>query len=270
VSNPDLRTYSPFLNRIAAVVVVGLLLLAPSCGSGSGGGSSGGSGSTPGTVTGTALDTQGHPLSGAAIDVCSSVFYNSCMTATTAADGSYAVRLTPTDSWNATGSITRSYNAATYCLPLAIDNPNTFSSAEASIRNFRWKLSGLIPGQIANTYASSYFGASLNVVYTSNVNYDTKLVRVDLVPSGALVDGSTGSASHANVGDWASNVVGNIPLGRYDVSATYLPPGGSPMPIGISLTSMGTPLTSVTVDFPPDSGGSCIIQPEATVYVTGP
>jgi hypothetical protein len=42
------------------------------------------------------------------------------------------------------------------------------------------------------------------------------------------------------------------------------------VPIGISLTSMGTPLTSVTVDFPPDSGGSCIIQPEATVYVTGP
>lgn len=256
------------LKRIAAAIVA--LGITDVGGCGSGGATGGGSSPTPGTVTGTAVDTQGRPLLGAAITVCSSVFYNSCITATTAADGSYAVRLTPTDSWNATGSISRSYNGATYCLPLAIDNPNTFASAEASIRNFTWRLSGPIPGQIANTYASSYFGASLNVVYTSNVNYDTKLVKVDLVPSGPLVDGSTGGASHANVGDWASNVVGNIPLGRYDVSASYLPPTGSQMPIGISLTSMGTPLSSVTVDFPPDSGGSCIIQPEATVYVTGP
>lgn len=256
--------------NVALVMAVLLVANAHGCGPDDVGGTDGGVAVRPGEVTGTALDTQGRPLSGAAIDVCSSVFYNSCIKTTTAADGSYAVNLTPTNSWNATGSITRSYNGATYCLPLAIDNSNSFSSVDASVRNFTWKLSGQIPGQIANTYASSYFGASLSVVYNSNVNYDTKLVRVDLVPSGPLVDGSTGSAFHAMVGDWASNAVGNIPLGRYEVSASYQPPNGSPVPIGISLTSMGTPLSSVTVDFPPDSSGSCLIQPEAAVYVTGP
>ncbi len=229
-----------------------------------------GSGSSSGTVRGLAVDTQRQPLAGATITVCPTVFTASCITATTQANGSYAVTLPSANQWSATGSIVRSYNGATYCLPLAIDNTNSFSSTDASVRNFTWELSGVIAGQIADTYASSYFGASLNVVYSSNVNFDLTLVRVDFVPSGPLVDGSAGTAFSATVGSWASSYIGDIPLGRYVVSAVYTGTGG-PTQLGVSTASSTGPLfNAVTVDFPPDPGGSCTLEPSATLYVVGP
>jgi len=247
-------------------VLAAALLGFPGCSGGGGGGG----GSTAGTVAGTATDTQGRPLPGATITVCSSVFYSSCITATTGTDGSYAVRLTPDNQWQATGAVTTTYNGKTYCLPLAIDNTNTFSSTEAAVRNFSWKLSGAIPGMTPTNYASSYFGVTLNVVYSSNVNSNTAFVEVDLAPAGPLVDGSPGKSLSDIVGRWASDAVGNIPLGRYTISARYVPTGGSPASIGIATSAFDPPAASVTVDFPPDPGGSCVLEPEATVYVTGP
>src|SRR5262249_24981553 len=54
-----------------------------------------------GKVKGVAVDTQSRPLSGAKIDVCSSVFYESCVSGSTGSDGSYSLSLTPTNVWRA-------------------------------------------------------------------------------------------------------------------------------------------------------------------------
>jgi hypothetical protein len=214
-------------------------------------------------VKGTAVDTQSRPLSGAKIDVCSSVFYESCVSGSTASDGSYSLTLTPTNVWRAYGSIPRNYDGKAFCLPLASDNDNTFASSDATIRNFSWKLSGLIPGQNANGYASSYFGATLNVSF--DFSLDRNRVRLNFVPNGALIDGSAGSAFRAIAGDWASNAIGNIPVGVYTVTAEYIQGSGS-VPLRITTDSFGTYRASAVVHFTPDSS-SCLIAPEASVYV---
>ena len=216
-----------------------------------------------GKVKGVAVDTQNRPLSGAKIDVCSSVFYESCVSGSTGSDGSYSVSLTPTNVWRADGSITRNYDGKAFCLPLAIDNDNSFASSDATIRNFSWKLSGLIPGQNANGYASSYFGATLNVVF--DFSLDQHRVRLHFAPNGPLVDGSTGTAFTAIAGDWASNAIGNIPVGVYTVTADYIQGSGS-VPLRITTDSFGSYRPSAVVHFTPDSS-SCLIAPEASVYV---
>ncbi len=216
-----------------------------------------------GKVKGVAVDTQNRPLSGAKIDVCSSVFYNSCVDGTTGSDGSYSLTLTPTNVWRAYGSITRSYDGKTFCLPLAIDNDNSFASADATIRNFSWKLSGLIPGRNADGYPGSYFGGQLNVVFSSG---DRNRVRLNFVPNGPLIDGSAGSAFSAVASEWATNTIGNIPLGVYTVTAEYVPPSGAPIPLRITTDNFfGTYGPSATVHFTPDS--SCMLGPEASVYL---
>jgi hypothetical protein len=239
------------------------------CGAGTSDGGNSGTGAVTaqaGAVSGVAVDSQNRPLAGAEITVCSSVFYNSCINGATRTDGSYSLRLTSNDVWLASGSITKSYNGATYCLPLAVDNSHSFSSTDATIRNFSWRLSGVVPGHMDNHSAGSYFGASLNSVFDMSLNRNQ--VRVNFVPNGPLIDGSAGSSFSAIAGDWVSNSIGNIPIGTYTVRAEYLQAGGGVFPLRVSLTSIVTNLApSVTVQFPPDPGSSCVIGPEATLYI---
>jgi len=219
-----------------------------------------------GVVKGVAVDSQNRPLAGAKIYACSTVFYDSCAIGTTGADGSYSVRLSSNDVWDVKASITKSYNGATYCLPLAADNTDSFSTTDAPVRNFSWKLSGVMPGETADNYASSYFGATLNTVFDFSLNRNQ--VRVNLVPNGPLIDGSAGSPFSAIAGSWASNAIGNIPLGTYTVRAEYVQPGGAVIPLRVSLTSTISGLApSVSLQFPPDTGGSCLIEPEASVFI---
>lgn len=219
-----------------------------------------------GMVSGVAMDTRNQRLSGAKIDVCSSVFSFSCIHGTTGAEGAYSLSLTSDNVWRAYGSITRSYNGATYCLPLAVDNDDTFPSTGAAIRNFSWKLSGVMPGMTDDHTAGSYFGASLSTAFDTGLYANQ--VRVNLVPDGALIDGSAGRPVSEIAGNWRSNTIGNIPIGRYTVRAEYVQPGGAVIPLRVSLTSTVTGLApSVAIQFPPDPAGSCMLGPEATVYI---
>jgi hypothetical protein len=223
-------------------------------------------GAQAGAVRGVAVDTQNHPLSGAKIDICIGPVFEGCVEGNTAADGSYSLRLTSDYVWYAYGSITKSYNGATYCLPLDVDNPNSFSSPDGAVRNFTWKLSGVVAGQTGDNYPSSYYGATLNAVFDMSLNANR--VRVNFVPNGPLIDGSSGSSFSQIAGNWASSAIGNIPIGVYTVRAEYLQPGGAVVPLRVSLTSTVTDLhPSVTVRFPPDPGHSCQIEPEASLYI---
>jgi hypothetical protein len=239
------------------------------CGAGSPDGGNSGTGAVTaeaGAVRGVAVDTQNRRLSGAEITVCNAVTHygDACVNATTGGDGSYSLRLPSNNVWHIYGSITKSYNGATYCLPLAVDNRDSFSSTEGAIRNFSWKLSGVIPGQMDNHSAGSYFGASLSTVFDLYPNQ----VRVSFVPNGPLIDGSAGSSFSAIAGDWVSNSIGNIPIGAYTVRAEYLQSGGGVMPLRVSLTSTtGNLGASVTVQFPPDPASSCTLGPEARLYI---
>jgi hypothetical protein len=81
------------------------------------------------------------------------------------------------------------------CLDLHPDNSDHFGSDAGAIRNFDWRLTGLIPGrETATNYASSYYGAALSVGSGDlNSSLDVQFVQVTFVPQGPLVDGSAGA-----------------------------------------------------------------------------
>ena len=244
-------------------VVVRTLLVASLVGCGCGG-------ATPGKVSGIALDSQGRPLAGAKIDVCNPVYFDSCVSAQTGADGRYSLDLQPTNVWTAYASITKTYNGKAYCLDLSPSSTATFSSADGAVRDFQWKLTGQRPDQSDTTQFASFYGAGLSVADdTGNFAMNDKYVEVTLVPDGPLVDGSAGTTLTLPVGNWNSYVIGNIPLGRYTVSAAYAPPSSAKSQLLVATSSFGQYSSSTVFDFDPDQGGTCG-NAEATLHVVLP
>src|SRR4029077_186138 len=129
----------------------------------------------------------------------------------------------------------------TYCLDLGpTGSTDTFSSSDGAVRNFHWKLTGQRPGLSDTTQFSSFYGAGLSVADdTGNFVLNDKYIEVTLVPSGPLVDGSAGSTLTLPGGDWNSYVIGDIPLGRYALSADYAPPNGAKTSLLVGTSSFG-------------------------------
>ena len=268
----------------AIVVPIALLQTVLSGCGGSGGGSDssringagsgsadGGSSSGPvsGKIVGAALDAQGHPLSGANVTVCNPVFYNSCLNGQTGADGRYAIDLQPNNVWTVYGSITKEFNGQSYCLDLEASSGETFSSSSGAVRDFRWKVTGKRPDRTATDESMSYYGAALNVSDNTNLVLDDHYIEVTLVPQGPLVDGSTGQTLTAMAGSWKWFQIGNIPLGRYSVSAAYVPPSGMGGALVVSTSPSAGYAASAVVDFAPSQGGTCL-NPAGAIHVNIP
>lgn len=264
--------------RMAIVFTCGLLA---ACGGGSGqgvGGSGGQTGGTgggggggtggvqPGIAKGLVVDTQGRPLAGAKVAVCSTVYAYSCIDQTTAADGTYSMSLTPLNSWDATSSLTTVYNGRAYCLDLHPGNPDHFGSDVGAIRNFDWRLTGLIPGnETMPTYANSYYGAALSVSSGDfNSTLDIQFVQVTFAPQGPLVDGTAGTTLTKSAANWHELGIGGIPLGRYTVSATYVQPGTANRALLVGTTYGAAYSPSAVIDFDPDSSGCS--NPTSKIY----
>ncbi len=219
-------------------------------------------------VAGQATDTRGHPVAGVQITVCNPVFYDSCLKGTTGSDGRYQIDLQPNNVWTVNASITKTFNGQSYCLDLEPDTTETFSSASGAVRNFVWTLQGLRPGKTADGYASSYYGAVLDVSDDTDLGagwIDPRYVQVTLVSQGPIIDGSPGGMLTAISGAWNSFAIGNIPPGRYAVSAAYAPPGGGGGALVVG-SSPGQYGASMVIDFAPAQGGTCG-NPEATIHV---
>ena len=246
-----------------------------------GGATSSGSGADAGDVSGTgsvqayklsgkATDTHGAPIPGANLQICNPLFFDSCMTGATAADGKYSFDLPPANVWNANASISKIFNGRTYCLDLMPDVATTFSSTDGAIRNFSWKIIGLRPDATAANQYTSYYGAGANIT-PGDFNNEVPVndVVMHFVPVGPLVDGSAGQAFTANARDWVWNIIGNIPLGRYTVTAEYAPAGGAKLALLVGTTFMQY-AASATLDFDPASSSSCVGPIEGKVYVAFP
>jgi hypothetical protein len=219
-----------------------------------------------GVVKGQVVDSRGAPLGGADVTVCSTVFYDSCVGGKSGSDGRYSFELPGTDVWSATASITRTFDGQTFCLDLEPSSTDSFSSDKGAIRNFAWKISGMRPDKTAANEFLSYYGAGLEIDSADyNYSLDLRYVQVHLVPQGSLVDGSSGVAIDDSPGAWNWNTIGNVPLGRYAVTATYSSPAGRAALL-VSTSSNGPFASAATVDFAPSDGGTCL-TPEAKVWI---
>lgn len=170
-----------------------------------------------GYVTGSAKDKAGNPLEGVRIHVDHSIFFNSNITGLTNSQGKFAIKV-PTGSWYAFAMREVEYHGKRYSLYLHPDNPVGFGG-EGAVRNFVWKLSGVMPEPL-----SGHYGGLVTIDNFPGVYIEAREIDFVLTPEGQLIDGSQGELLRLQAAD--GHTLKDIPIGRYRVAATY---GGKPL-----------------------------------------
>ena len=217
-------------------------------GSGNNGNGDGDTGSKQGTVSGMVADMRGQPLSDVKVIVDNTVLYDAKVTGRTGADGRYSVQVPPGNgAWRAYAEFQREYHGRTFLLNLSPDNPDSFTVDSAVTRNFQWHLTGKKPAPLVGNFGfTAYVFSDIN-----NAPYDLENVELTFAPDGPLVDGSTGQTIKAHPKRNPSDAVEDLPLGRYTISARYLPPGQPSSPLRIRVEGQGDYADTVTADFEP-------------------
>lgn len=226
----------------AATVVTGQ-------GADSGGGSVVASGAVePYVVKGRVTTAAGDPLPGAEVWADNTLAYNSNALAVSGPDGSYRIELPRSDqlTWRMGGHIVTTYQGVQFDLDLAVD-ATPFASAVGAIRDFQWRLQGTHDDD-----ADLFYGGLVYVYEDVNHNeLGDGGWKVTFTPDGPLIDGSTGQSFSRDV---VGGQIKGVPIGRYTVSATYLPAGGSSeVPLNIRQRDTGDYAPSATAGFRKDS-----------------
>ena len=199
-----------------------------------------------GFLQGVVHDAQGRALEGVQIFADHTQYYNTNAIGVSDAGGKYRIDVRqPVGSWHATAQLKRSFNGKNYTFALAPDNDNPFAGVQGAVRNFEWKLSGPRLDGLGN-----YGG--LVTVYKDYGNFNLVMseVEITLTPVGPLVDGSIGQTITRKLvltGD--GDGLEDVPVGRYSVTARYVPAGEAPRPLVIRLRDQGSYQSSLTADF---------------------
>ena len=206
-----------------------------------------------GYVKGRLLSPQGQPIAGAKVYAGHTTYYNTNVVGVTDADGFYKLDIQqPGGTWMVHAEVTRPYNGATYDFYVYADNADPVSGTAGAIRNLNWKLSGAIPGTTNGKY-----GAKVAYYDNSSIFIRGEEIEFTLVPQGPLVDGSTGqtitaraTGRFAMTGTTIGSGLDDVPMGRYRITARYVPANGSaPRVLGIRLRDNGTYTDNVLIDF---------------------
>lgn len=197
-------------------------------------------------VKGQVTDTQGNPLAGVEVFADNTAGYNTNLFGVSDANGFYRIDVSGIvpSSWQVGAYLEREYNGYTYDFSLHPDNDTVFAGVDGAIRNLQWRLSGETP-------EGGYYGGLVYFyIGYSNVDIDTQYVELTFVPDGPLVDGSAGQGFTTLSADGLS--IPDVPIGRYTVTARYVPPGEAPTPLLIRTRDVGEYQSSTTADFIPD------------------
>ncbi len=165
-----------------------------------------------GFLTGVVKDQAGKPLEGVRILVDHSIFFNSNLTGLTNSHGKYAIKV-PTGSWYAFAMREVEFHGKRYSFYLHPDNPAGFGG-EGAVRNFVWKLSGVMPEPL-----SGHYGGLVTIDNFPGVYIEGNEVDFVLTPVGPLIDGSQGEVRRLKSAD--AYTIKDIPIGRYRLTATY-------------------------------------------------
>lgn len=194
-------SFSSFLRNPAGLLAGSLLALA-SCthtgDPGPGPGNPGPGGSAAYTVSGVALDTNGQPIAEALVRAENDVTH-SWAEVHTDASGHYAMPKLEFGGWKIYAWKEAAYKGQTYYLRLGMPSLTDYdafsTSAQGTVKNFQWRLSGRIPDRPASAYSGAgYFGGALRCVILDS-NFDTlpegSEVTVIFTPvaGAALLDG---------------------------------------------------------------------------------
>ncbi len=196
-------------------------------------------------VSGTIMDPLGHPLEGAEIEVSGVSLAGERVRYTIKSDatGGYSLPIAR-GAYNIYASLTMHYQGKKWRLRLhPCDENNDMVSAGPSpvVKDFQWRLTGLIPGG-DTTFADSYYGGSL-WIRCSGENEQLKeailsggperfVCTFTLIPTAPRIDWSPGEvltvtrtvkslwSAEDSVDLETTPCLYDIPLGRYTLAAT--------------------------------------------------
>ena len=204
-------------------------------------------------VKGRLLTAAGQPIAGAKVYAGHTTYFNTNVIGVTDADGFYKLNIEkPGGTWTVHAEVTKPYNGTTYDFYVHANDATPVNGGTGAIRNLTWKLSGAIPGTTNGKY-----GAKVAYYDNSAIFIRGEEIEFTLVPQGPLVDGSTGqtitaraTGSFAMTGTTIGSGLNDVPMGRYRISARYVPANGSAArPLGIRLRDTGTYTDNVVIDF---------------------
>lgn len=182
----------------------------------------------PGWVQGTVKTAAGAPIPGAFIFIDGVLDQN--MQYTTKDDGAYRIRLMP-GAYLAQATLSYKWENQVYKFDLKPDSTDTFDDSTGAVRNFTWVLSGEKPQPQMGSYAGYVY---VNIGYDNFFVEDPDNITFTLTPVGALIDGSQGETLTRKGGAPRTAEYGKIlevPVGRYNISGVYQPPGMKPQPL---------------------------------------
>ncbi len=203
-------------------------------------------------VTGTATDAAGRPLGGVQVVADNVLFQNVYALGATDAAGRYRIDVSqPIGSWRMNAHLMRPYNGRTYRVPLHPDTDAAFAGVDGAVRHFTWRLTG-------ETHEGTRYGVRAWVYLNESPDpaVGTVLypdVEVTFTPAGPLVDGSAGQPVVVRLTDGFR--VEDLPLGRYTVSARWIPAGRAVRAMAVRVRDTGAYTASVVADWPTDSDG---------------
>jgi hypothetical protein len=171
----------------------------------------------PGTVTGKATDSRGNNLKDVHVTVEHTVWIGTYLYATTNNKGKYNITIPadPAGDWTAKARYSKDAYGNAYLFDMKGDT-GSFTRAQATVRNFKWVLSGKKPG------TNSYYGAHVDL-YPFGTGAQMDKVKIVFTPvDSTLIDGSPAVAFERYVEDVAGTfMVKDVPVGRYSIKATY-------------------------------------------------
>lgn len=210
-----------------------------------------------GIVTGRVTDEQGRPLSNVTVYAGHTVFYN--VIGKTDADGRYTLDLTPRHgTYTIHAEMSRIHNGVDK-FDLYPEDKSPVSSTESSVRNIVWK-------KPVNVTATGWDGVGGFVDFMPERGaedyWDVNDVELTLVPVGPLADGSKGGTIVAKAVNF-TNVTGiynntgfaNVPIGRYKISARYVPANGRPVNLLLTRQKKTAWTKEIETDFAQSSLG---------------
>ncbi|MFC4454259.1 hypothetical protein [Deinococcus sonorensis] len=184
----------------------------------------------------------GQPVPDVEVYADNTLQYNVNQTGRTDAQGHYRIPLPKNElgTWRGGAILTREYHGVNYRFVLVADDRTEFPAEKGAVRNFTWKLTGKTPDD-------GYYGGSLWMYgAVDEPGFDLSRVEVTLEPDGPIIDGSAGKTIKAFL---YGSQIRDIPIGRYRVTARYLPEDGPAQPVLIAERRPTTYASSMTADF---------------------
>lgn len=229
----------------------------------------------PYVVKGRVVNAEGEPIEGALVTADNQLLYNSNAQARTGADGWYRIPLgLAAATYQVTAEYSVAYNGNIYRIDLLADNDAPFAGNEGAIRHFTVSLDSSA-GNGASGYVLFYMMDLIHPLDPIAVPPDRDDVILTLTPIGKQLDGTEGGKPISSHGTNSPNGFGlhNVPIGRYEVTATYAPAGEEPQQMLVRLVSRGKDnpfTTSVIADFNSIMSTIHSIELELKLNVTKP